>query len=204
MKIASDESQRSGRVLIRTIVAALCGVATAALALENAQAQGIIYHWTDDNGVRHFTNVRPSKERIPKATAVAEIPYDAEADEERAVRERQWRREQEREAMRQRLLRTEVQLKETERLAEAAADRIDALESRIETLGDEAESARYRVVYPYHYWKSHKRFAPKFGHEAWKSKSRFDTIHGRSKPGGSNRRRHFDNEFRTSRIHRRW
>jgi len=98
-----------------------------------------IYEWTDENGVRHFTNYAPpAASRVLMKTE--EVPYDEESDLKRMEADRQARLEMIRLEIAER--EAELELRETEaerRLAEA--DRV-AQEARREAdlILQEAES----------------------------------------------------------------
>lgn len=75
-----------------------------------------IFFWTDENGIPHFTNVRPADPPEPPETR-RELPHDtaAAARRERALREAAARRERERQK------RAEAAIAEAVRRAEEAA-----------------------------------------------------------------------------------
>lgn len=55
-----------------------------------------LYFWTDENGVRHYTNIPPEKAE-EKLDQVPEIPHDEDADEERMKDYYRWQRQNSRE-----------------------------------------------------------------------------------------------------------
>jgi hypothetical protein len=49
---------------------------------------GELYYWTDENGIRHYSNHTPPTDGIEYGSA-SEVDYDAEADKERGQRDAQ-------------------------------------------------------------------------------------------------------------------
>ena len=84
-----------------------------------------IFFWTDENGIPHFTNVRPANPPEPPETR-RELPHDAEAAarREQALREAAARRERERAeaALAEAVRRAEEAAREAERHAAEARD----------------------------------------------------------------------------------
>lgn len=62
-------------------------MAAGACGLAASTARADIYSWTDENGVRHFTNYAPPKQ-AKLLMKTSEIPYDEEADNQRLETER--------------------------------------------------------------------------------------------------------------------
>jgi hypothetical protein len=52
-----------------------------------ASANAGIYSWTDENGVRHFSNTPPAEAMIDVSES-GEIEYDAQKDRERTIKEK--------------------------------------------------------------------------------------------------------------------
>ena len=142
----------------------------AGLAVSAASAD--IYAWTDENGVRHFTNQVPPKQAT-LFMKTPEIPYDEEADNRRREMDRQAIARQEL-AEREAFL-LEQQLAAERRLEAANARADEALREAERVLQDAqaaAENANYSssssfgfgYYYPYyrykphHHKKGHKRF----------------------------------------------
>jgi hypothetical protein len=99
-----------------------------------------IYEWTDENGVKHYSN-HPSavESRFMKKTK--EVPYDEEADHARMETERQERLELDRLELAQREAELELREAEAERKL-AAADRVaEAAQREAEYCLDEARTS---------------------------------------------------------------
>jgi hypothetical protein len=131
-----------------------------------------IYAWTDENGVKHFTNNAPPKQAT-LFMKTPEIPHDEEADKQRSEMDRLAVARQElaeREAFLQ-----EQQLAAERRIAAANARADEALREADRILQDAqaaSEGTNYRssssygigFLYPYYgyrsryYHKDHKRF----------------------------------------------
>jgi hypothetical protein len=142
----------------------------AGFAVSTAGAD--IYAWTDENGVKHFTNHAPPKQAT-LFMKTREIPHDEEADKQRRETDRLAVARQElaeREAFLQ-----EQQLAAERRIAAANARADEALREADRILQDaqaESEDANYRssssygigFLYPYYgyrsryHYKDHKRF----------------------------------------------
>ncbi len=108
-----------------------------------------IYFWTDENGVPHFSNVRPDGQ-TEVAEKLRELPPDpaAAARRERAMREAAIRRAEERREREVRELREAVERAEAAaRAAERHAEEVRRLEASRETEpeDDEHDRVRYRV-----------------------------------------------------------
>lgn len=105
-----------------------------------------VYHWTDANGVRHYSNTPPPK----GAEAIVlqeEIPYDPESDEKRRVQEDAMLQERESAEINDRLEKAERDAEEARRQAEAAERKADQLEKDLEEQDDDRS---YGVYYPRH------------------------------------------------------
>lgn len=105
-----------------------------------------IYAWTDENGVRHYSDAPPGNTNVVAITP--EIPHDREADRKnreahqemmQAVEQEQ--RESENRELEKRLKRTEKKLQEAERKADQALDQAKAARDIAE------EKQRRREVY---------------------------------------------------------
>ena len=110
-----------------------------------------IYEWTDENGVKHYTNnAPPADSRVLMKTK--EVPYDEESDLERMEAERQAQLELARLEIAER--EAELELRETEaerRLAEA--DRLAQEAQRdADLILQEAESNRQVTYRSWSYW----------------------------------------------------
>jgi hypothetical protein len=120
-----------------------------------------IYEWTDEDGVKHYTNYAPAPEaKILMKTE--ELPYDEAADRARLEAERKERLELTRLELAER--KAEIERREAEveqRLAEAGRQAEETL-SEAEKILHEARNDRYdygnfrysnfsRGFYPYHY-----------------------------------------------------
>jgi len=156
------------RLNLRVLILVIFGFFGFAASTASAD----IYAWTDENGVRHFTNHVPPKQST-LFMKTPEIPYDEEADNER--------REMDRLAVaRQELAEREAFLLEqqqaAERRLEAANARVDETLREAERILKDAQAASedtnygsyigfgYGYYYPYyrhkphHHKKGHKRF----------------------------------------------
>ena len=126
-----------------------------------------IYEWTDEDGVKHYTNYAPP----PEASVLMkteELPYDAAADLARREAEREEQLELARLEIAERKAELEWREAEAEqRLAEAGRQAEETLREDEEIL-DEARNERYdsgnfrysnfsRGFYPYHYNKRYYR-----------------------------------------------
>jgi hypothetical protein len=137
------------------------------------EARADIYSWTDENGVRYFTNYAPPKQ-AKLLMKTPEIPYDAQADEQRRAND-------ELEAAKQQLAEKEAlllqQQQEAERrLAEANAKAEATLQEADRILQDAqqtaGESADYdddnSYAYPYYYPYYGYRYPPKVNYYDYK------------------------------------
>ena len=103
-----------------------------------------LYHWTNADGVRHFSNTPPPDGAT--ATVVKdEIPYDPETDHQRRVQEDALLRERESAKMQERLENAERAAQEARHEAETARRRANQLEKELE---DQDEDRSYGVYYP--------------------------------------------------------
>ena len=131
-----------------------------------------IYEWTDENGVRHFTNYAP-----PAAAKILikteEVPYDEAADRERIEAERQLQLELDRLEVAEKEAELERLAAEAERKA-AEADRYsEEVRRQADRYLQEAKSDRYYYrTYgyfgyyrpPHYYLKPYKRHYFKRNH----------------------------------------
>jgi len=125
-----------------------------------------IYVWTDDNGVKHFTNYAPP-EQAQLLMKTRELAYDEAKDRERMeadrmqVQQQQWGEIEEKQAM----VAYEQQIA-ARRLAEANRRAEDALRQAEELLEEARQISNddafwhqsylfYVPPYPYHYWKTY-------------------------------------------------
>ena len=156
------------RLNLRVLILAIFGF----LGLAVSTAGADIYAWTDENGVRHFTNHVPPKQAT-LFMKTPEIPYDEEADNQRREMDRLV-------VTRQELAKREAFLLEqhqaAERRIEAANARADEALREAERILKDAQAASENANYgyssifgygyyypyyrykPYHYKKDHKRF----------------------------------------------
>ena len=100
---------------IFTYILISCIVATSSFA--------DIYKWTDNNGVKHYSNRPPAATESKLIMKTKEEPYDEEADHARMETERQERLELDRLELAQRVAELELREAEAERKL-AAADRM--------------------------------------------------------------------------------
>jgi hypothetical protein len=135
-------------------------------------ASGDIFAWTDENGIRHFTNYAPPKQAT-LFMKTPEIPHDEEADNQRREMDRITVAEQEL-AEREALL-LEAQQAAERRIAaanarvEAALQEADQLLQKAQAAAEDTDSNRsssygygyyypfYGYGFPYHY-KGNKRY----------------------------------------------
>jgi hypothetical protein len=124
---------------IKIIVIGLAGCIVASIAVAD------IYEWTDENGVKHYSNYAPPPgSRVLMKTK--EEPYDEAADRARMEAERRERLEMERLEIARREVALELREAEAERRL-AEADRL--AQEALRDADDDREEARYgsRVVY---------------------------------------------------------
>ena len=128
-------------------------------------AFGGIYSWTDENGVRNFSNVKPPRNELSGAEALnkkKEIPYDREADLNRMVSERLAREERRLDLLRHRQAQAEKRLQAAHRKAEAVIAEAEDLSQEIESTKtqqyEDAEAEdrdEYRVIFAPGYGYGH-------------------------------------------------
>jgi hypothetical protein len=126
--------------------------------LMGSSAYADIYEWTDENGVKHFTNYSPPDQaRIIMKTE--EVPYDEAADRARTEMERLASLELARLEIAER--EAEVERREAEaeqRLAEAnrqAEETLRQAEDLLETAGSYRHSYSSGYAYPYYPYTSY-------------------------------------------------
>lgn len=143
--------QRSNFMVILLVTFGLVGLAGSAVSAD-------IYAWTDENGVKYFTNYAPPKQAT-LFMKTPEIPYDEEADNERREMDRM-------EVARQELAEREAFLLEEQQAAErrlaAANARADAALQEANQILQQAQAAAeydnddrfnsygYGYYYPYY------------------------------------------------------
>jgi hypothetical protein len=120
-----------------------------------------IYEWTDEDGVKHFTNYEPASEaKIMMKTE--ELPYDEAADRARLEAEREERLELTRLELAERKADLERREAEAEQRLAEADRQAEATLREAEKILNEARNDRYdygkygyssfsRGIYPYHY-----------------------------------------------------
>lgn len=124
-----------------------------------------IYEWTDENGVRHFTNYAPPPEAAIMIKS-EELPYDEEADHARLETEREAQLELDRLELAERKLELERHEAEVEQKLAEADRRAEELLREAEKLLDETRNESYdygnsrypifyRSNYPYYYNNGH-------------------------------------------------
>jgi len=164
----SREEAPMKRLNIVVMILSACGL--AGLAVSTASAD--IYAWTDENGVKYFTNQAPPKQAT-LFMKTPEIPHDEEADNQRREVDRLAVARQEL-AEREGFLLEQQQAAER-RIAAANARADEALREANQVLQDAqaasedanydySSSYGYGYYYPYygygsrHHKKGHKRF----------------------------------------------
>jgi hypothetical protein len=103
-----------------------------------------LYHWTDAQGVRHFSNT-PPPDGADATVLLEEIPYDPESDDKRRAQEDAMLRESESAETQKRLENAERDAEEARRQAEAARRKADRLEKELEERDDDPS---YGIYYP--------------------------------------------------------
>ncbi len=110
--------------------------------------QAGIYSWTDDSGVRYYTNT-PPPESARDIRRLEEIPYDAAADRARMA-EREEAREERQEAIRmlQQQQAAEERIREARAKAKAAMQKAEALEEELREMREREaeEDDDYRII----------------------------------------------------------
>jgi hypothetical protein len=133
-------------------------IALLGLTLVSAARADSLFHWVDDKGVHHFTNI-PPPEDAEALRRIEEIPYNAAADEERRERDLEFERQRELEAVQEQLEDAERQAEEASRRAEEAERRADRLAEEVRLKAQAAEETRYSVTYPYWWYRPpHDRY----------------------------------------------
>jgi len=142
----------------------LCAFSTTALA--------DIYHWTDENGVKHYSNFAPP-DQAETLIKTEELPYTGMSDEEmRAAEKAQNLADAQREMAERKVEILEKQLaaeRRVEAAEERAADMIQEAESLLEKAEEKYQNAyRYRYLYygyypSYKYWRHRKKHVSHYG-----------------------------------------
>jgi hypothetical protein len=114
-----------------------------------------IYQWTDDDGIKHFTNIPPPAS-VAIASATEEILYDEAADLARMEQQRQEQLELDHMALAQREAKLLLREAETERmLAESERQMEETLKEAEDYLDaarkDKTINRQYRYYYPRYY-----------------------------------------------------
>ncbi len=117
-----------------------------------------LFHWVDDKGVHHFTNIRPP-DGVDNLGHIEEIPYNADADEERRERDSAYQVQRELEAVQERLEDAERQAEEASRRAEEAERKADQLADEVRRK-EQVTETRYTVAYPYWWVRPHRERFP--------------------------------------------
>jgi len=130
-----------------TLFARIVGLAVSVLLLGGPPAAANLYHWTDEKGVRHYSNTRPP-DGAEATVLMEEIPYDPESDVQRRSQEDAMLQEREAEDLKERLEEAERKAEEARREAAEAKRKADRLEKEIEE--KEEEEPSYRIYYPPH------------------------------------------------------
>ena len=120
-----------------------CWIVIMLLVLGRTDAVANLYHWTDSNGIRHFSNT-PPPEGVQSVKALKEIPYDPESDNQRREREDALLQEREAAQNLKRLEDAERNAAEARRQADAARRKAKRLERELEELEDDRS---YGVIY---------------------------------------------------------
>lgn len=130
----------------QSLIYILYGVLCSGCMTAGLPAFADIYSWTDENGVRHYSDTLP--EDAGMVTVTPEIPHDSEADQntwqahQEMIRQvEQEQRESEKNELEERLKRTEKKLQTAERKADKALEEAKAARNIAE------EKQRRREVY---------------------------------------------------------
>jgi len=107
-------------------------------------AADVLYQWTDENGVRHFSNTRPPK-GAGATVLMDEIPYDPETEARRRAQEAEMLEERKAAELEERLEKAEREAETARREAEAARRRAEQAEEAVER--DEADRS-YDIYVP--------------------------------------------------------
>lgn len=143
--------------------------AVMGLFLGGTSAWADIYSWTDENGVRSYSNTAPPEKVMTQRRS--EIPFNPAADDARRTAERQARTRRKIELEAERNDQLEEQLRQTqqrlERLESKAREALDTAK-KAKQAGEKAHKQRrvYRVFpypVPYRGFPHHPEFKPKPG-----------------------------------------
>jgi hypothetical protein len=170
-RVPKGSREEASMKRLNTVVMILSAFGLAGLAVSAASAD--IYAWTDENGVKYFTNQAPPKQAT-LFMKTPEIPHDEEADNQR--------REMDRMAVaRQELAEREAFLLEQQQAAErriaAANARADAALREADQVLKEAQAASedadygYSSSYGYGYYYPYYRYGSRY---PYKGHKRFD------------------------------
>ena len=134
----------------RKVTCIISGILFVGLLAVTPLVLADIYSWTDEHGVRHYSDTPPGDSR--RVEVRPEVPYDSEADQRNRVAYQEMvrqveeeRRESENRELEERLKETEIKIKETERKAEQALD--EAKEAR--NIAEEKQRRREVYVVPW-------------------------------------------------------
>lgn len=130
-----------------------------------------VYHWTDQNGIRHYTNTRPPQD-AGAVVQTEEIPYDPETDGRRRAEEDALLQEREAAELQERIAAAEREAQEARRQAEEAKRRADRLAKEIEA---QNEDRSYGIYYPPHRppgWRPPGHRPPGHRPPAWRPRPR--------------------------------
>lgn len=169
----------------------LIGILTAFLWVQASQAD--IYVWTDENGIKHFSNRKP-QHAAELFLKTMEGPYEeaveraqGEVEKQRELERAQAQIQEEKDRLAERIAKVERRAKEAQRKAREAEERAEALleEADRRYQEDRWYSTRYASYYPGYYDYRH------FGYYGY----RFSVTYPSSKrykrhryrPGGSHR-----------------
>ena len=172
----SREEAPMKRLNLGVLILAIFGFLSLAVSTASAD----IYAWTDENGVRHFTNHLPPKQAT-LFMKTPEIPYDEEVDNQRSETDRLA-------VARQELAEREAFLLEqqqaAERRIEAANARADEALREAERILQDAQAASenanysssssfgFGYYYPYYRYKPHhhKKDHMRFDHKLYRKR----------------------------------
>ena len=134
---------------MKTLRTFACLALTLMLVCANT-AWADLYHWTDENGVRHYSNTRPP-EGEDASEYMEEIPYDPQTDSKRRAVEDAMLQERESAKLKERLEEAERNAEEARRQAEEAKRKAERLEKELEEKEDEPSyGVYYYRRYPGH------------------------------------------------------
>jgi hypothetical protein len=124
----------------------ICTLLVVGLSSAAPPVLGDIYSWTDENGVRHYSDTPPDD--LKEVNISPEIPHDPEKDERNQAAHQEMikqfeaeKQASEKRELEKRLKKTEKKLQAAERKAEQALDEAKAAREIAE------EKQRYREVY---------------------------------------------------------